>query len=365
MAIVRIIAPQQTDRLKSLANGICRFGADFGCDVVLIDDGILPEHFTMRLDDGGVSVLVHPGAEAELCDRNGQRQRLECGVVHAWPTSHALHTAGLEVHLGGAPVKAPEPRRPVVARLTGALAGRPRLSVLGVTSVVALLLMGNADTGALLTQSSAAISGVPMAPRPAAPPPDAVPAAPGIDMIGRTLSDHGLTPHSLQAAGDMAEAVFYLDSVAERDAAGAVIAGLGLPVRPRFHLRTQMLSGVRIILDGTSGKAELVSLIDGAVVLGGLRADDTLREAIRSRILGDVPGIRSVDFADPATAVADDLARDISAVWLGDRPYVVLTDGRIIRPGQVLNQDVSLVRVLSGDRISVRMNGLIKEVTVR
>jgi hypothetical protein len=359
MAIVRIIAQNQIDRLKNLGTGICRFGADFGCDVVLIDDGILPEHFTLRLDDGGVSILMHPGAEGELLDHSGQVHRLESGVVHAWPASRHLRTAGIEVHLGGAPVKVPARRPPAGALLAAMLAGRPRLSLFAVSSVVALLMMGNADTGAWLRQSSAAIGAVP------APPP-LPPVLPGRSLaeVADLLRTRGLAPESLQHDGDMPEAVFYLDSVAERDAAAAAVASLGVPLRARFHLRTQLLSALRIILDGAGGRAELVELLDGHVVLGGLRDGDNLRDALRSRILGDVPGIRTVAFAEPV-AVTDELASDIAAVWLGDRPYVVLSDGRIIRPGQSFSPDAALEKILSDSRISIRINGLVQEVSVR
>jgi hypothetical protein len=358
MAIIRIIAENQTDRLKSLTTGICRFGSDFGCDVVLIDDGIMPEHFTLRLDEGGVSILMHPGAAGDLTDRDGHGLALEPGVVHPWPVTRYLRTSGIEVHLGGAPVRVPDPRPPATALVARAMANRPRMCLFAVSSVVALLAMGNTDTGTWLRQSSAAIGAVP------APPP-AIVRVPATDEVRKAMRDLGLEPETLRIAGGIAEAEFYMESVADRDAASAALATMVIPVRGQFHLHTQLLSAIRIILEGAGGQADLVELHNGHVVLGGLRQGDPMRETLRSRVLGDVPGIRSVRFTDPAATLTAELARDIAAVWLGDRPYVVLSDGRIIRPGQQLSSDAALVRVLSDSRISVRINDQVQEVIVR
>lgn len=368
MAIVRIISSQQPDRLKTLPEGVCRFGADFGCDVVLIDEEIQPVHFSLRVGDAGIAVMMQPGAVGELLDRDGQSVLLEGGQEQVWQSTQFLRTAGLEVHIGGAPVQIGHVGSRGRAMLSRVVAARPRLSLLGVTAVLSIVMIGNTGNNTWMGQRSTALGSSPSPTEAAAllPKPEAI-SPPGqaatVAQISKLLSLRGLQADSLQANGADLDAVFYLDSVAERDAALAAIRDL--PIRPRFYLRTQLLSAVRIMLEGSEGKADLVELNGGDLVLGGLRRDDEGRAKINARILRDVAGIKSVTFIDPANAATDDLTRNIAAVWMGKRPYVVLSDGRVVRPGQGLAEDVSLVKILSADRISVRMDGSIQEVAVK
>lgn len=367
MAIVRIIAPQQADRLKSLGTGVCRFGADFSCDVVLIDEGVLPEHFRLRVDDDSIILVMQAGAVGELVDRKGQVQLLEPEVEHTWHSGQFLRTVGIDVQMAGVPLAITETGRPVEAMLRKAAARALRVAQVGAASVVALMLMGSGQTGNWLVASSAAVGGVPipnwsLADPQVPPEPATLPTEAEIELL---FQARGLAPDNIRIESDVVEAVFYLDGAAEQDAVTAVIEDIGLKVRPQFFQKTQFLAAISIILERKGSDVHLVSLQDGHVVLSGLRHDNSLRDATRNRIMQDVTGIKSVTFADLAEDRTGEVLKSISAIWLGKRPYLVLTDGRIIRPGQVLSQDFLLVEVLSSDRISVRIDGLVQEITVQ
>jgi hypothetical protein len=367
MAIVRIIAPQQADRLKSLGNGICRFGADFSCDVVLIDEGILPVHFCLRVEEDSVAVIMQDGATGELVDRKGQVQLLEPAVEHLWHSGQFLRTAGLDVQMAGLPLPPPTPGRPVGAILRKAAAKALRVAQVGAVSVVALMLMGSGKSGDWLATSSAAVSGVTFPDwsmnEPQVLPDPANPQTEGdIEQFFRT---RGFAPDKIRFVDDVVEVVFYLDGTAQQDAVTAVIEETDLKIRPQFFLKSQITGAVSIILERKGSDAKLVSVQDGHVVLSGLRHDEDMRAATRNLIMQDVTGIKSVTFTDLAEDRTDEVRQSISAIWLGQRPYLVLTDGSIIRPGQVLAQDFLLVGVLSSDRISVRIDGLIQEITVK
>lgn len=353
MPIVRIVAKNHVDRLKSLPMGISRFGSDFSCDVVLIDENIYPEHFTLQIDEDGVFIQVHPDAEAALLDPEGNQHLLIGDGPHVWSARQHLVTAGIEVYLGGAPVKLPISKPPKSALPVDR---RRRLYISAALVTITFVGISQLNNGAWLRESSAAFGAVPQYP--------VVPSLPVTD-IRTLLQQKGLTPHRLNTNGEVPEAIFYLDNVAARDAASATLATLGMPIRAHFHLRSQLLSAIRIILEATEGRAKLVSLQDGHVELGGLEKNDELRSILHSRILSDVPGISSVQFVDPIGVAAEELTHVIAAVWFGERPYVMLKNGQIVRLGQLITPDTALIDILSGNRISVRVNDRIQEVSVK
>jgi hypothetical protein len=366
MAIVRIIAPQQADRLKSLGNGICRFGADFSCDVVLIDEGILPEHFRLRVDEDSIVVVMGPGATGELIDRRGQVHVLEPAVEHHWLSGQFLRTAGIDIQMAGVPLPPPEPGRPAKAILRRAAAKAMRVAQVGAASFAVLMLFGTGKSGDWLATSSAAVSGATFRHQSIANPqagskPATMQTAADIEQL---LKARGLTPDKVKVVGDMVEVALYLDTEAQQATATTVLEEIGLNIRPHFFQKPQFEAAISIILERKGSDAKLVSVQDGHIVLSGLRHDDKMREETRKLIMQDVPGIKSVSFSDLSEDRTDEMRKSISAIWLGKRPYLVLTDGSIIRPGQDISQDFLLVEVLSSDRISVRIEGMVQEIAV-
>jgi hypothetical protein len=366
MAIVRIIAPQQADRLKSLGNGICRFGADFSCDVVLIDEGILPEHFRLRVEEDSIHVVMQPGATGELVDRVGQVHVLEPAVEHPWKSGQFLRTAGIDIQMAGVPLPPPEPGRPVKAILRRAAAKALRVAQVGAASFAVLMMFGSGKSGDWLATSSAAVSGATsrqqsLAEPQVSPKPAAMPSAADIEQL---LEARGLKADKMRILGNTVEVVLYLDTEAQQATATAVLEEIGLNIRPQFFQKTEFEAAISIILERKGSDAKLVSVQDGHVVLSGLRHDEKMRDATRKLIMQDVAGIKSVSFSDLSEDRTDEMRKSISAIWLGKRPYLVLTDGSIIRPGQVISQDFLLVEVLSSDKISVRIEGMVQEIAV-
>lgn len=361
-----------------MTEGTFSFGADFNCDVVLIDDGIMPVHFRIEVDSSRVVVTLEPGAEGVLQGRHGDVTELTPGVPEVWLSTQHLVTGGLDVHLSGAPVVLPERRSPRIVALARRLTGVSRAHLFGLSGVAAVLLVANTDFGASLsrpvgggevTRMTVALPAGPSLSRPpetSEPKMDESGAAPmtRAELEARLVAA-GFVPDALFADPGGFSGVFYLDRAVERDGLRALITEEQLPLRPVMHLRSQMMSGINITLESAGGDARLVSLEDGRATLSGLRRDKTRRPAVIDMILSDVPGVTSVRFEEAVGADAEEVAADIAAIWTGPRPYVVLVDGRVVRPGQEIVNEIALRNVVSTDRITVERDGTSEEIMIQ
>jgi hypothetical protein len=376
MPIVRIIANNQSDRLKSLSDGIFTFGSDFGCDVVLIDEGILPIHFRIEIQASMVTVWFEAGAQGTLHDHEGQITPLEPGVVTVWHSNQNLRSAGIELQISGLPVVLAKPKRSQAASAIRNVAGTSWVKLLGGTAVAASLVMANTQNLFGMSRDTEPSTKVRMSM-----------VMPQIlddkQSIGQSAS--ALSPESaaklnkaellahLQAAGfnslDISSegfnGVFYLERSHERDALTALIEQEGLQLRATTHLRSQLMSAINITLDNVGGDAKLASLDAGDVTLLGLRGNTKRRDEVIQTIRRDVPGVKSVHFRDAASSDARQATDQITAVWAGQRPYVVLNDGRIVRPGQQIADDIALFEVLSTSRITLTRDGINEEVSIQ
>jgi hypothetical protein len=365
MPIIRITAPNQPDRLQKLDEGVHQFGSNFDADLVLIDDGILPKHFTLKVTADGVSIMMADGATGRLVHRDGAIEDLTSGQECVWRAGQHLEIANLIVEIGGANL---------IVSTFGKTTLRNKISsnqrgvaVFSMASLLALLIIGNgsAGLGMIFEPTPEVLKSV-------ANPEDqgvlqTVPATPPltVETVRNILMSAGFTPDHVELGRDGLEAFFYHSSTKSREALAAFLAEQQLPVRTHDYLQSQILSAVNIILQSATSDVRLENIVGGNVSLVGLRGDAKAREAIAATIRADVVGVQSVKFIDNIKDDAAGVAEEITAVWTGEYPYVVLFGGSLVRPGQTLRENIDLEKVIAADRILVRTNGTVEEVIIQ
>ena len=365
MPIVRITASNRTDRLQMLEDGMYEFGSNFDADLVLIDDGVLPLHFILKVTANDVRVLLADGAVGRLVHRKGEVEPLTPGQEYTWKAGQHLETAGLKIEIGGANHLAPTTGQSEQRKQK--IRSRRRL---GLSSMITALVLITAGNGSVGTGAIFASTAVVLEPEQTA---EAIASAqvqrlvssltaPDVEDI---LIEAGFAPDRVVPAGEGFEAVLYHPGAKDREMLAAFLADRHLPIRTRDYLQTQILSAVNIILESSMSDVRLERIDGGDVTLKGLRGNVEAREAMAATIQADVVGVKSVTFVDHVQSDAEDVTKGITAVWTGERPYVVLSDGAFVRPGQLLRDDIELEQVIAVDRILVRMNGTVEEIFIQ
>jgi type III secretion system YscD/HrpQ family protein len=361
--VVRITVPGSEDRFAEIGMGLVTVGSDFDCDLSLPDDGVAPEHLHIRVTAEGVFVELATEASARLLDRNGEKKLLLPGQPHPWYLGCSVSIGELTINLAGDELRPPPAEPTPLARLAAHMVSASRRSFLhAMIGVGALVTTGLFAAGVLdiySVEASAPVS----APEATFPAP--IPEGPTPDALQAHLQALGVEAASVSAVPGGLEAVIYVKTARERANLNVALNALPYRVDASIFVLDGIRSAVQTILATAQGDVGVVALEEGALTLSGLANDPVQRERVVSVIRSDVAGIRDIMFREPVQTPADDLAKDIAAVWTGQRPYIVLNDGRRIREGEPVTNQLSIRHIGSDGRISVELNGAILELSLQ
>jgi len=374
MHSVRICATGLADRVQQLDEGPVVFGSEFNCDVVLIDDDIQPEHFYLMIEQTGVTITLQTGAQGQLIAVDGEVTELKAGAAEPWFPNQTLKTSGLEIQLGGTNVVAPQETQSKFfafsnAMRTPALAAVCVVATIGIAATQVKSKQPKSDQASEVRQMNISFPAVqdlfpstePMMEKL----PKVVETRPSDEEALAILAKSGFSPLSVVSGAEGQIGTFYLERQTEREALMEVIANERLDLKATVHLKTQLMSAINITLQGIGADARVIEMKDGKVSLTGHFGEPKKRKDIVKTLLRDVRGVRSVDFDSPMASDAEALEKEIAGIWMGQRPYVILKDGRIVRPGEEIVNEISLVKVAANDSIVIRQAGKSEEITLK
>ena len=335
--LARITRTGVQDRYIELIAGEQKFGADLSCTVVLMDPQIASEHFHLNLTDDALFVTLCAGAEAQLNDTalipEQQIQMAEKDL---------LRVGDLTIEFQGGPVHA----RPVHIPI-------PEVEVEAVEYPVPvpwedpaqeqLAKMGWHIQGIKIAAQGAVVASIVLV----------------CQMVWSLLSDENVTNANIVApqqtqlvARVVEESTFVMDETLQ--------AGTAQTSEPVIS-NLQMQNAAKMVLSAIDSDAHVSDLSDGVLQIQGIPSDDPRKASISRTILADVPGLTRVEFDVEFTARIDAMREQIAGVWAGKRPYVVRTDGKIIRPTQVIHDGAILTEIMP-DRIHVMIDDRLQEV---
>ncbi|MCU0910049.1 MAG: FHA domain-containing protein [Rhodobacteraceae bacterium] len=384
MIIVRVSAPGTEDRLAEVGTGIFTLGSGFDCDFALVDEGVAPRHLELEVSSRGVSVRLAGEAPAALTDRAGTRVVLVPGQNYDWYQGSSVSIGPLVITLGGTGVRPPPPEPTMfskLARKTMRVSGRSiHYGLIAVGTLVATGLMAagvfdfvaveagarepeaaeTAAAAAGTVQTTAAAMGSGLAPSVVAP---AQPPTP--EDLRAHLATLGVESAEIRTLSDGLHATIHVKTVRDREIVGDALGALPYPVEATIFAEDRLRAAVTTVLGTVPGDVALVSLDKGNLVLSGLSSDPTQRERVASLIRADVSGIGAVRFDDPVRTPADDLVDDVLAVWTGQRPHVVMSDGRKVRIGETMIEGIRLAAVHADGRITVDSGNDTHEIVLK
>ncbi len=359
MIVAKLSRSGVEDRFFSLDPGEHRLGSDFGCEIALIHPVLAPEHLVLKVGEDTVSIMPKPDAFAVLLKfSTGQATTLTPGEWTPWHLGDRLIVADISIEIEGiGPEEVAQPSRrhrlPEGPRTRLALALACLVALAGLAGV----LLPGGEPSALAhaeTQDEAD--------RSAEEADRAARAAVDPSAVRTGLAGLGATVAGLVERGGQWHATLRVADAAERLKVKAGLVALGLPVSADILVDREIEEAAGLILKNLGAGSRVLGQKDGVVTLSA-EGDPALRDKIAAALTSDVPGLVGVRFEAPSPVDLAALAERVTGIWHGENPYVVVDDGDIVRPGDALGLDATLVTIARG-YLLVEVNGQKKKVSV-
>jgi hypothetical protein len=359
MAEARIYYSGKLDHNVRLADGPTVFGSSFDSDIVLFDDAVQPSHFTVMLDEAGAVVTLSEGAALTLGDADGAENAIEGGQSVVITTSQVLVIGQTEIRFRDLPEieigTAAVAQTPTGTRRVFALARSSTIFLL--VGVLATGLYFGTPVGGV-SVGNAGVFATPLSDMPRRAPGDTLTARPmtTATTLATSLTAAGYRPDALRQTDHGFEAEFYVALPRDQQALRAHLANLSEPVVARIFVDDAIRRAAELGVSMTKAEAPEIVVNAGQIVLRGTPADATWRKTVADMLKRDIPGVKSVDFEGRSEAWKDLIDDNLAAVWSGQNPYLVLTDGRKIRQGQNIDEDTVFRGIRDMDVLLVTVN---------
>ena len=159
------------------------------------------------------------------------------------------------------------------------------------------------------------------------------------------LQERGIVVVSFAPLGDGWTGAVRVASRAEQMRVEASLAPLAPHFTPRFYADDRLAEAAAVVIKSIAPTAGIDSVESGVITIGGIAADAQKVEMLRSNLMADVPGLLRVVFDSGQQQSVDVIGSKIAGTWAGEFPYVLLEDGRTIRPGEEIDKGAVLVQV--------------------
>ena len=347
MLIVKIISDGLEDRFVNLSEGIHTVGSNISSDIVLLDDGIDSLHFTVSVSLQRVEVEMSPDSSGILQGNleDGGRP-VEPGTVLQWTWGDTLTLGGTRIQMQGDMLRNPAPTASQLES-GGKTGGTWRIKLMASVAVglfAGILLL--TQVGAVETAgASAALDGAEIeafSPEMAAV---SQPIKLNRQQVLAALQERGIVVVSFAPLGDGWTGAVRVASRAEQMRVEASLAPLAPHFTPRFYADDRLAEAAAVVIKSIAPTAGIDSVESGVITIGGIAADAQKVEMLRSNLMADVPGLLRVVFDSGQQQSVDVIGSKIAGTWAGEFPYVLLEDGRTIRPGEEIDKGAVLVQV--------------------
>lgn len=332
MSNVRITCPGRDDRVAALKSGEVVIGSGLDCDIVVFGNGVGSKHLTLSVEDSAIH-LQSVGQRPTVVHRaKGAPVELAPGDTAQWMPADHITIGDLSIVLEGVNLK------PVSKGKRRGIGFNPKS--IGTTTIfacLALVILGG--FGALIVASVAQPARATML---AVPDPviDTPQVTADFETAGYDLETITETPTGFHVST-------YVGSLQEQSDFVDFSEGLPYPVDHHVFVESRLLSAVNLVLENTDYDTEVIGINRGVVEMRGM-IDAQQKENVARTIKDDVPGITDVTFTSfDAEQASGAISDKIVGVWYGDQPYVFMKDGRTVRPGDVLSDQITLMAVAS------------------
>ncbi len=175
------------------------------------------------------------------------------------------------------------------------------------------------------------------------------------------LAGIGFVPTKLVLEDSVWVADFYVNSNSDKARIIELVSTLEPPVEARVQTDNASKTSAEVILGALKTDAQISTVRDGVVTILGVDIDSPDRDLIRNTLKKDVPGLKSVSFEGNETQRVDAVKASIAGRWLGKNPYVVLENGKILKPSEEIAPGVTLEDI-SEAAVLIKIGSTTREV---
>lgn len=339
-------------RHASLSEGQHIFGASLNCDVVLLDHGVMAYHFVLDVREDRVSLDMLPERYSDNPEAAPEFEQDPDRSLSLWKPDDTLSVGGLDITIPDAPLvatadvdalpvdaavlTAPTIRSPVY--YWRALPPPLRITVsVGIALITLVMFIPNAGVSSLSDVSSGSMVRTAQAGD----------AGAGFVTPRDFLSSKGQTVYQQRFSNRSWTIDVYASNESEKKNILTLLEGFQQPVNVRFYQKSEIMGGVSAIVEAMAPNVTITSYSNGLLLLDGLVEGSVEAKSLADVIQNDVPAVRAVRFTNTNVTNDEAIKAAVSAIWYGDRSYVVIKDEQIIRPGQSVVEGVILRDVFS------------------
>lgn len=335
MSRIRVICEGREDRIAPLKTGQVAIGSGLSCDVVVFGPGVDNKHIVLTIYENEIRIEA-AGRRPVIVQRAKQGLiTLDPGDTNIWMPGDMLEIGSISIVLEDVALK------PVSPDLSDKKKGNARSSrSLGSAFFfvcLTIIIVGGFGFMAIVGTTRPAEANLSVDPDPVI---DASTVTSDFQNAGFGLEAITKTTRGFQVSA-------YVGSVQEQSEFADFIAHLPYHVDHHVYVENRLHSAVSLVLENTGHDTEVISIKRGQVELRGI-ADTNQQSRIVRAIKDDVPGITDVVFATfDAEQASRVVTKEIAGVWYGAHSYVFMKDGRIVRPGDTLSEEITLLSVIS------------------
>lgn len=327
---LHITAPEVDERVIVLSDGIHVIGSSLDADVLAMDAPIQARHFEVHVDDDTVTLMLLAGAQAMLDGKTLGRSK---SIEIVQNTTISVDDVAFAFRMQPEVVD----EKMIVAALPD-LAKTGRSSTRQISTVrktalasafcaVAIVVAWKIDVSSWQNGNPVQLESIDTAA-------DGTPSAGGVGKNSNVLiSDLALKPIAPKTN----------ETPAATESS------------PPLSQDQKLLKASQIVLSGIDRSVRAAGVREGILLVKGIRPKTRKAKNVRQSLMADVPDLKDVTFERSADTQIEAVREQIAGVWSGKRPYVVRTDGAVIKPTQELIEGAVLVSVASA-HIEVTIN---------
>ena len=339
MGQISIRSPDTEDRVAQILSTSFSLGSSLKCDYIIFEDGISERHLEFSITQHGMTITVLGEGPVRVSTKDGNSHEYSTGEIFQWSPEMILNISGVSVEL----LDMVSPQKRVAAPKVKTLRENIKFPKLALFAAFSSVVWASASYSSLFSEEQLSL--------------EYNGEIPVLEPTSKTLKSQfeeaGFKISNVKKMGTEHVVSAYTSGKSEGDALKIYAKSLGQGVRVRAYDATTIKSQIPSILKAVDAGGEVKSFENGRLLLKGV-VDPTLRERLSDIITSDVPGVQSVEFVELSSNETAEFMKDrISAVWIGDNPYVLMNNEIVIRPGDELSDGISLKSIKTAEVLIV------------
>jgi len=163
--------------------------------------------------------------------------------------------------------------------------------------------------------------------------------------IVQQLESYGIAVLGAKAHEGKTQLTLYAKTNADRLLIDTLLLPYSNTYSAHLILGDEIRQSAEIILAQFEGDLTIHEINKQTLIVDGMLESDDRVEMLRSTLLGDIQGLKTVRFIHSKLTSAENIQEKVSAAWAGNNSYIILDTGRKIKLGRDIEPGLTLVDI--------------------